>query len=259
MLLIWYLLFVKLSKILHKEVLKYHFYNTNKHFLNNIFIYLPQPANYGYYSESYLRKVLKFSTKYTFDEITDKCITFLNKLLFGKISPHISKIILYVQIYIYFSATIILILLFISDCYFNNWVLNNVLLYLPFYMIFKKWYNISKTIKLSHADYDKIIFERYYAEPYILYVNLTQKEEDELNTYINAGFEYLGTDISYLFSSHPIIKKRRFYLTSDEQIAGEYILWYNPTTQDAFRKKDLKTVKNRHFVDNPEENDRTQE
>ena len=91
-------------------------------------------------------------------------------------------------------------------------------MYLPIYMLFRLWYNISFFIENSGIVLDRIIFERIYCKKWVLYVNLTKKEEILLDNYLKAK---LREDIFVLSEAGYILSMIQLFQNNDSLKHGQ--------------------------------------
>lgn len=90
---------------------------------------------------------------------------------------------------------IILIGFFIYDCIFNSFKIQLILFYLPFFFTFQLWKNITNFLKKTDDTYNSIIYEMYYKQDDVKYLNISLEEENILQKYITSNLHGLQHDI----------------------------------------------------------------
>ena len=256
--LLWILIFIRLRDILIREILKLHFYQKNKCLLTAL----------ENDTEPEFQKYNRFLfaiEKYTLERllrihIQAPYIKFVSRLIERKIITEESRLITILDVIINnrkasirYSMLLLLIMCFLYDCIQNNFVLYITLMYLPIYMLFMLWHNISFFIEKSGIVLDRIIFERIYCKKWVLYVNLTRKEETLLDNCLKAKLieDIIAlTEAGYDPSTNPIVSKRRFIKLRTEE-RGEF--YHNFEEHKTFYEKDIIIIDNRYYVNDPDD------
>jgi hypothetical protein len=91
-----------------------------------------------------------------------------------------------------------LIILFLYDCYFNSYVITKIFYYLPFYLVYTIWYNLTMFLCNNDAILDRIIYERYYEENNVVYVATTIEQDEYILKYIRGNFKAFWIDFKYV-------------------------------------------------------------
>jgi hypothetical protein len=174
----------------------------------------------------------------------------IRKILPQKSTLSPTKIILYIKI----TLVVLIPLITISECWLGNWNLYYTFYYLFLFILIINYITIDECIIHTHGHYEypEIIAERCYGSPKILYVNLSEAEENLLALYaanpaklpytVDLYHQYIGEGIN--LTEHGIKFFRRFE-KDDTQI------YYNKRTERAFEEKDLREVAGRWFVEDP--------
>jgi hypothetical protein len=136
---------------------------------------------------------------------------------------------------------IILLFVIICECHFNNWTLNIVFYFLPLYILIQMYKRITFFLENTSNELNRIIYERYYEEENVLYVNTTINEEKYILNYMKNDFICLSHEITNwddksILLNYPtmIINIRRFF-TDKEHIN----IFVNYSTQEEFDIKDM--------------------
>ena len=90
----------------------------------------------------------------------------------------------------------VLLFLFLYDLYYNDFVIQFTFYYLPFYFIYSLWKNTSQFLSETDVEFNFIIYERYYEEDNVLYVNTIDEEEEILLGYIHNNFKSYHKNIN---------------------------------------------------------------
>lgn len=257
LLLIWMLLFIIIRTFLSRKCWQLHLYWYHVHYAT-LELTMPKFKTKPYFYKNhkyyyfYHKRIQQFNFYYSLQATHMWLLSWIQ---------HLSKVIKpKIQLTTYrkllrYGTLAILLIIFVSECIWNNWLLHYTIYYLLFYIIFVLWYRLSFALFYQDLILDRIIFERAYCEPEIYYVNLTEKEEFELENYIRKPYDYstrtpisecLQTSFDFL---HPIQIHKRFILT---EIAPNKFAWANdlrtPEKTIYFEQEDLKTINNKHFV-----------
>lgn len=106
--------------------------------------------------------------------------------------------------------------LFFYDYYMYNGIITMIFYYLPFYFIYVLWRNSHSFLIGTYSGLNRIIYERYYLDDVIVYINTTPKEEAIFTKYLNSGL------VTYAFTIAPLLDfcykfmyNRRFIRISD--------------------------------------------
>lgn len=256
--LLWILIFMKLRNFLIREVLKLHFYHKNK-FLLTALQTAKEPKFQKY------NKFLFALEKYTLDRLLYKYIQrrytkiacwFIERKLLtdnSRVFKVFDPIIRHIRAILGYSIRLLLLICFIYDCLANDRILYTTLIFLPFFMLFMLWYNLSFFIENTSIVLDRIIFERIYCKLWVLFVNLTKKEELLLSNYLKARliqkFDAL-LDAGYDPAYDPIYTKRRFTALWTEE-RGKF--YHNFDEHKTFYDKHIIIIDNRLYVEDPED------
>lgn len=140
-----------------------------------------------YLSDNYIRKISVFFEK--------KVLKIPNPTLFNRIMYKIFFTIgrnsLLVFRYIPF---ITLVLVFLHDCFYNNFILHHIYSILPFYALFLIWYRVSHGLHGRLEQYDVILFIKMYSYPQIMYVESSPEENNALLQYMRDWFMFTCPD-----------------------------------------------------------------
>lgn len=156
----------------------------------------------------------------------------------------------------------LLLVLFVYDCYFNNFVIEKVFYYLPIYFLFLMWYTVSFFLYNTSHELDSILFEMYYCEPLVIYVNLTPEYEEELQLYIKQGlrqYKIQEEDFAILFYKmahyfefrHPILRNCQFFRVENDAGLPESIgkvIYVNLERTKYFDLTDIIVIGEKYFV-----------
>jgi hypothetical protein len=97
------------------------------------------------------------------------------------------RFIKYLKYILLHLPKIIFVLLLLIDCIFNNYKIHYIFYYLPFYFIFHLWDISADFLVKTDNQTNKIIYERYYEEDNVKYINTTNEEDNFLYEYIERG------------------------------------------------------------------------
>ena len=253
--LLWVLIFIKIQNLLIYQAWKIYLYHKYKYSYNEKSDYykliwkledIKDHWSYHAFCIKIARTLKAFAKKLKIEKVISFCSNFLKFFTFFR--------------YFFFSLLWICI---IFDCYFHNFVLIYTKYYLFFYVIFILWYKLSLFFFYEKAPLDEVLYERTYCFPRIVYVNLTEEEENLLRKYIKAPYSIreelrrtwknLSPDIKYYkrFVYKKIDLKTAYTMTDDgikENIQEEYI-YVNEYTGKCFLKRYLKGDNGRYYVD----------
>lgn len=136
---------------------------------------------------------------------------------------------------------IILLFIILCECYFNKWTLHIVFYYLPFYIIIQMYKKITYFLEKTNNELNRIIYERYYEEKNVLYVNTIEEEEQFILNYMKNNFKCLSYEVTEweeksMLLNYPtiFINARRFF--NDKTHVNTFI---NYDTQEQFDIKDI--------------------
>lgn len=139
------------------------------------------------------------------------------------------------------SHKIVLFIIFTYECYFNNCTLHIIFYYLPFYFFIEIYKHTTDFLRRTNDGINRIIYERYYEENNVLYVNTTKEEEEFILNYMKNNFICLSHEVDEwdkknLLLNHPtiFIKMRRF--CNDKKHINIFQNYY---TQEEFDIKDI--------------------
>jgi hypothetical protein len=197
---------ITLRKTLIKEIIKYHIYIYSHYDYTSIYRKLIR-NHYFRSLKTCEQKLLIYSWKFT--KFLINLFNYKYKdVLINKLGKSNSKLESFFVLRI--IPILLLIILFLYDCYFNNWIITKMFYYLPFYLLYNLWYQTNSFLDGNHIIFDRVIYERYYKTKDILYVNTTDEEEEFLETYIKKGFKYNYTLLDLEELIPPIVTYRRF-------------------------------------------------
>lgn len=253
MLLTWILFIIVIYKskvLLTIEIIKRHLYS--RYSMAYAFA-KKYGVNQGYCW--YERILCKITYSYSFDNFIQKIFdnNIIHRFLLfarGNNIEHKSHAIL--EIIIIITPFIFLIILCFYDCYFNSFILTKIFYYLPFYLIYTLWYNLTTFLRYNSKTIDIIIYERYYEEDNIVYAGTTEEEDEYIFKYIRRGFKSFSFDFRYkgpeeylekleLFRKYTtLIKLNRRFVRDTKNMHVEH--YYNPYTGERYirdRSKDI--------------------
>ena len=84
---------------------------------------------------------------------------------------------------------LIIIILFINECYYHDFVIEKIFKILPFYFLYTLWYKFSvfQYTAFPMRLLGEIVYEMYYCENSIIYSNLDEKDLTLIYLYIRSG------------------------------------------------------------------------
>jgi hypothetical protein len=219
-----FLLFLKLNKILRYNLRKVWFYEEN---LNTIFT---KPRSLVYYTN-------KFNDHYSYQKFYQILFSWLKKKCIIDVytkPPSVSS-----QKQLQIPLFLVLPILIIIESYFFNWTLKYTFYYLFFYVIFNYWVIISEILPKHFGTNARIVFEIFYKNPDIIYVNITDYDKKHIIfPYIknyNAGIT-LDFVLDYLI---PFSNTKQFYRRKSKLFPTYYVNSF----EEIIYKKDLKCKK----------------
>jgi hypothetical protein len=130
------------------------------------------------YSYEKFRFYLTSIRNYTFDMRDSKksLIRFMYKTTFGRLD-RVYGVSATIKVFNYFLCILpisLLIMLFTYDLYY---IITKIYYYLPLYLLYTVWYNVSLFICNTDKVLNLIICERYYQESDVLYIGTESKED----------------------------------------------------------------------------------
>ena len=181
---------LKTNRILYNGISFYFFSNLSNLYLKN-YIFGKIVRNNVLYS---MGRLLKFPT-ITLNSYLIKLGNFILFLL--KIVP-----------------TFIIVLLVVYDIWYNNLIITKVFYYLIFYSIYNIWKRYSDFLENYDDTLGEILFNLYYREDTVMYVNMPDEWEDLLYEFIDKGLQNYNTDIDTLAMYLEVNTKYK-YLSKD--------------------------------------------
>ena len=234
LILLWLIIVLKTRKILGYKTWQLYLYTSHIFLLND-----------NKFSKKFYNICNNFHYKYSFDVF---CFFLAKKFKLEKMFP---KIIFKLIIFFF------LIFIFILECYINNFTLYYIFFYLPIYMLIIIWVQISEIISNYNQSYfSHILIERAYGTD-IIYVNLTEKEENLLKLFIENPLKAVLSDNSYEFDSLGLMRHSIEYNCKFKKMSGEVfgisnIVYYNENISKLFELEKLEEIDGKYFVDAPE-------
>lgn len=185
-----FLLLLKFRLFLLKEIKKRHLYES---FHSVYKINADSKSIYDiHYTPIYNRIKTKIDLNYSFQTMIYKLRRYLHN-----INIVIKNLALTVFI-IKLIPKLILISLFLYDCYFNNFVISKIYYYLPFYIIYSMWVQMTEFLSSTDNIINNMIYERYYEEENVLYVNIPDENDEAIfNSYLRNGLIFSGDSFRY--------------------------------------------------------------
>lgn len=217
------------KRYLHREIIKYYLYlKYSTSYKDNLI------SNIQVFINSFIDKL---SSNWSYPFICRKLIHYvvlksycnlLNKEDYPLRLKYSAEIILN------YTPLALLFYFIFYDYVYNNAKLYFVFYYLIFYFLFILWENATTFLHYTDNEYNVIVYERYYAEDYILYVGTTREDDTKLLNYITGNFkdfqfdETLSIDKRLALSIFPLIfrQKYRYIKTANPNI------YVNPFTND---------------------------
>lgn len=175
---LWIYIFIKINKRLSYHVWQIYLYNEQKYLLQKIVI--RKSLLYTYPIEKFLKFSIYGLSSFLID-VFQKGIKYLNwpnGFNYLQNLPYIF-IVRIIKIFVF----LILIIIFIYDCYINNYILIYTKYFLLFYMIFHLWCKLSTFAQFNNIGINMLLFRRAYCFPKMVFINLTEKEEESLLMY----------------------------------------------------------------------------
>lgn len=261
-------LFLSLKKInsfLKKELRKrfifsYH-HKTYQNFIKQKKDCEEKNISFTKFDDSFFTKLVdNFAQNYSHKTFVKKVLYDLSCILSlfqYKMNPYIihnKKVMFFVKIIPY----VLFIVFFFYFCYYNNFIITKIFYYMPILYIYNLWYNISYFVLDINKMLLKIIYERYYEEDFVLYINTDDNEDNVFNNYlarhlINPTKDYYYDNPNkYIEVTEEIINwcltfqnNRRFH-KSEQLSSDEKYVYINEHTGNSviFTKKEIMTIKN---------------
>jgi hypothetical protein len=113
-------------------------------------------------------------------------------ILINKIRISLGKFLL---ILLKIIPTLLLVILFMYDLWYNNLIITKVFYYLIFYSIFNIWKRYSDFLENYDRMLGEILFDLYYRDDTIMYVNLPDEWENLLHEFVNNGLQNYNKDL----------------------------------------------------------------
>lgn len=128
-----------------------------------------------------------FKADYSYVRFCDKLTIYCNKILLKHLNKTLGRnfFIFGIRIILF----LILLIIFVRECYLFNYTLKKTYYYLFIYIILQQWILFSLDIKTQSIIANMILFEQYYGFPNVIYINLNEKEKLVLETY-STNYKY---------------------------------------------------------------------
>jgi|ERR1700729_479255 len=233
-------LLLRLAKqLLLRELFKRHFYLYFKLFYEDL------NADIIKY-HPYVNFIQKISQNYSYTNIIDDYVWYSFIFPYYTVYKEAKQFPAWVEklLMFFFSNNYQLLLIFviIYDCVCNNWVLHWIFYYLPFYFIIHLFKKTTNFLANNNQGLDSIIYERYYEEENVIYVNTTDEEDTFIIRYIENNFQCLSHEVKTweekeLLLNFPSIFKynRRFVKVIDRP----FIFRNEHTSQELDRRESI--------------------
>lgn len=231
-----FLFLVKLRVFLLKELRKRHLYQIHHQLFKSIESNIIDCQKRGekyypglHYKPLYNRIIYNLQHFYAYHRV----FIHIAHLIFGDNYIDIFSKYSFLKELIKNLHKMLLILLITYDCYFNNCILSKVFYYLPFYILYNIWYNITEFLSKTNAALNKILYERYYEEDKVLYLRTTKEEEQILENYLRRGLICPSYDYEYTYKFLETNKKL-FTWSQDFMMLRQYLRLENPEYQHRY-------------------------
>jgi hypothetical protein len=228
-----FLFLVKLRVFLLKELRKRHLYQIHHQLFESIKIYIINCQKHGkkyrpglHYKPIYNRIIYKLQHFYAYHRVFIR----IASLIFGDNYIDVFSRYSFIKTLIKNSHKLLLILILAYDCYFNNFIISKVFYYLPFYILYNVWYNITEFLLQTNSALNRIIYERYYEEDQVLYLRTTKEEEQILENYLRRGLICPSYDYEYTYKFLETNKKL-FTWSQDFMLLRRYLRLESPEYQ----------------------------
>lgn len=197
------LIWISFKNYLHKEIIKRHlyiyytsYYETIKDFYDKNKTELPKGSDYSLYVQWSNKLGAYWSVKSVHDHIVNYCLIKPYCAIFNVDNYNgikgIQNLFLFTLKY---GSIMLLFLLVIYDCIYNQFKLHIVFYYLPFYFLYNIWNNISSFLQYTDKSLNLIIYERYYMEGIIYYLDITKEAEEFILHYLDKKCRCIIHDI----------------------------------------------------------------
>jgi hypothetical protein len=105
------------------------------------------------------------------------------------------------------------------DIYYHHWVITKLFYFLPFYFIYVLWVRVSLFLFTIYQIrfLNEIVYEIYYCQPDILYLELSEEEHMTVLLYIRGAL-HLSEKVYFIYSEYPlqILLNKRYKLIDKE-------------------------------------------
>ncbi len=228
------LIFIKIRNFCIKQILKLNLYVTG-------IINQRRKLNY---TSSYELFFAKFKNKYSYNSLILERLKWQFIKLLNCYTKYFKQREIKAEIFFYFwnkylsvfinkLHIIFLLTLLLYDILYNNCIITKVFYYLPFYFIYTLWQQLSNFICNTNFPTNEIIWERYYDEENVLYINTTKMEDNYFLHYMANGFIPISFDFETILVHAEferfIIINRRFLRDKNNTKGKVYI---NPNTHE---------------------------
>ena len=147
-----------------------------------------------------------------------------------------------------------------NKLYINFFNITKIFYYLPFFVIYNLWYNSSCFLLKTNSSLNRIIYERYYEENNVLYINTTDEEDEVFNSYLKqklicpAQKYYIGFPEDKFIDEYQNINhwcnlfmrdKRFIRIKNSENVLGHRYVNKN-NFYYTFSEEELYNIKNNH-------------
>ena len=259
---LWIVLIIKLRLILGDQIWRlYIYYNYMSSIKNSDLVFYQEQGSlvrlfiYKYFS--YFNEFFFTFLRYEFVSISINNV--LNSLFLKYTGHHLTSS---PQIYVYlirYMPTILFVIILLIEVYFNKFILYYTFYYLLVYLFLVLYLQISETINWYHNHpLSKVLVERAYLYPEIIYINLTDFEDGILIGFMLKANEFreLPKDTrkgnSFELKRYELVEVKTLFPEIDQSIVSGY-LYYNQSTgcffgPDILRREDID-----HFIVNENE------
>lgn len=277
LLLIWVIIFIKIRKTLTAEIWKLYMY----------YMWIPKDGPPGpliasspYKKINYIlnRKIVDNRLSFYVLGLHWKVWRLIYKIR-GKPDDFIEVIITTKRSILILFPILLFYLILILEAYFNNFKIFYLQYYLPIFLVLILYIQIIENLSWYLGMEGAIIVERAYLHPKIIYVNIPEEGEIFLDAYIskNPKIYNIYNPFFNLTNAlgHQFVFKNRFirvpidynpipHIIPDyKPFIPEYpnttthVFW-NEHTLKVFEEKDIKEVNGKYFVEDPAEEEKTQ-
>lgn len=228
-----FLIIRRVHKYYIAELIKLHlYYVENSRLKGPEYSFLANKSVYAQFAYNFELKWSFIHFTYNIGMIITKITLFLcyfYPFLKGYTLKYLSTILLLIP-------HIILFCCFIYDCMFNEGFLKYTLLCLIFYTIFFIWVRYTYFLHRHYPQYNAILFEWYYGQPRVMYLEMNPHDIYELKVYIKNGLSSKNSILTMyeLMDIHPIQIHNRF-----EQLPDHKFLYLNPNSRLGFLKSNV--------------------